>query len=231
MRRGASHSQRPRVGADTKRPLGLIVLAVVFVLMAALAVASLLMALLQQGSMSSEAGGAKDLAGNTVVLDDGQQPTKQQVAAMKPQQESGMRFTVPSVGLDVGMQSLSVVDGVIVPPGFRDAYLVRNLGVGLDQAKDGTVFVVMHSVQGGLAPGNYLTNVEQGSIKLAKGALIQVGERSYQVTGGELLPKSSLQDESRVWQNTPGRLVVITCLERVSGRSLQNAVIYATLQS
>lgn len=170
----------------------------------------------------------QDLHGNHVQLDSGSLPSRAQAKAMGVA-STGLRFKVPSVGMDVALSSLSSVNGEITPPGFKDAYLVRDKGVSLAQATTGTVYVVMHSIQGGFGPGNYLTNVQKGTVSLPVGSTIQVGDRTYTTTGSALVRKTQLADDQAVWANTPSRLIVITCLERLNGASTHNAIITATL--
>jgi len=143
---------------------------------------------------------------------------------------TGGQFSVPAVGLDVPLKSLSARDGQITPPGFTSAYWITNRGVPLSQSAEGTVFVVMHSVRGGgVAPGNYLTNIREGTSAVPDGSTIDVAGVSYRVTGWRTILKGGLATDADVWADTPGRLVVITCLERPNGSpSTDNMVIVAS---
>jgi hypothetical protein len=171
-----------------------------------------------------------DMRGHKVEVDSAQVPTEAHVQAAKATDETGARFKVSSVGLDVPFGALNAVDGSITPPGFTSAYWVRNLGVSVENAAKGTVFVVMHSVRGGgTGPGNYLIDVDHRKAKVATGATITVGDLTYSVTGTEAIPKDDLADDREVWANTPDRLVIITCLQVPSGSpSVDNMVITAT---
>lgn len=104
------------------------------------------------------------------------------------------------------------------------------MGVPLSRGSQGTVFVVMHSVRGGgVGPGNYLTNVRAGTSTVATGSTIDVAGVSYHVTGWKTILKGGLATDAEVWANTPGRLVVITCLEHPNGSpSTDNMVITAS---
>jgi hypothetical protein len=141
------------------------------------------------------------------------------------------QFSVPAVGLEVPLEPLSAEDGEINPPGFSSAYWIANMGVPLSQSAEGTVFVVMHSVRGGgVAPGNYLTDIQAGTSTVPEGSTIDVAGVSYRVTGWRTIPKGGLATDSEVWSDTPGRLVVITCLEYPDGSpSTDNMVITASL--
>jgi hypothetical protein len=144
---------------------------------------------------------------------------------------TGTRFRVPAVGLDVPLGLLSVVDGQLTPPGFTSVYEVRNLGTSLSEPGSGTVYLVTHSLRGGgRAPGNYLTDVADQKAAVTAGEEIDVGSVRYTVTGTQLITKRSIGAQNALWADTPGRLAVITCLEKPSGApSTDNLVIYGTL--
>ncbi|RIJ53684.1 class F sortase, partial [Clavibacter phaseoli] len=145
--------------------------------------------------------------------------------------DSGLgRFRAPSVGLDVPLGAVDVVGGVVDPPGFSSAYRVRDLGVAPEDAATGTVFVVMHSVRGGgTGPGDLLIDDRAGSASVAPGAVIEVAGVDYAVGSSRAVPKGQLPDDAEVWADTPGRLVVITCLQRPDGSpSRDDMVIEAT---
>jgi hypothetical protein len=92
---------------------------------------------------------------------------------------------------------------------------VVNLGVPPAQAETGTVYVAMHSLRdGGLGPGNFLFDVTTATSKVPVGALIQVAGLTYAVDGTQSIPKVDLPFTADLWTSTPGRLVVITCLQK-----------------
>lgn len=172
-----------------------------------------------------------DLKGNSVAFEPGSMPSAKVVQQMRAVADEGQRFRAPSVGLNVPLGAMTMVDNTITPPGFRSAYRVRNLGVSLQRADHGTVFVAMHSLRGGaVGPGNYLIDVARARARITKGAQIDVGDRKYIVTGTQLIKKTELGSKSAVWRDKPGRLVVITCLQRAQGGpSVDNVVLYAQL--
>ncbi|MDQ4502439.1 class F sortase [Sinomonas sp. ASV322] len=173
-----------------------------------------------------------DLRGNAVAPDQADIPAAAAVQKANPVEASGGdRFSVPSVGLNVPLGALDEVDGAIVPPGFRSAYLVRNRGASPQDPGKGTVFVVMHAVRGGVGPGNYLIDVDGGRAAIARGAEIAVQGKVYVVSGAETVGKTDLPRHAEVWANTPDRLVVITCLLRPADKTpVDNVVIFATLR-
>lgn len=177
--------------------------------------------------------GPTDMAGNRVALDPGTVPGASARQAMDPESDTGHRFRVAAVGLDVPLGAVSMVDRSITPPGFASAYLVRNMGVTPQKATTGTVFVAMHSLRdGAVGPGNYLVDVRAARARVKAGTRIRVGAQTYAVTGSRTIGKSEIAKDRAVWKSTRGRLVVITCLQRPGGgRSLENVVITARLTS
>jgi hypothetical protein len=181
-------------------------------------------------SRGPEPEAEKDMHGNVVVAEAGSGLTPAVVASMRPSSDTGSRFRVASVGLDVPLGALDETAGTISPPGFTSAYRVRNLGVAPADAADGTVFVVMHSLRGGgVGPGNYLIDVDAKKAKIAIGAAIEVAGVTYRVTGARSVSKTAITADRSVWADVPNRLVVITCLQRPKGGpSRDNVVITAT---
>lgn len=175
--------------------------------------------------------GPVDLRGNPVAFDDGALPGDGVVKKMDAVADSGARFVVRSVHLNVPLGALSEADATITPPGFTSAYRVRNLGVSLAHADSGTVYVAMHSLRNGaVGPGNSLIDVARGTSTVAPGALIGVGDRTYRVTGWQKIPKTAVPTNAGIWANTPGRLVVLTCLQiPAQTASIDNVVITAAL--
>lgn len=174
---------------------------------------------------------AKSEHADVAGLDPGTLPPPATIQAMHSVPDVGLRFVARSVGLDVPLGELTMVDGNITPPGISSAYMIRNLGVPLSDATSGTVFVVMHSCRNAChAPGDWLTNRAAGTPSLADGSLITVGELTYRVTGWQKYAKASIGTQPDVWAAKPGRLVVITCLELPTGEEpVDNLVITAQL--
>lgn len=170
-----------------------------------------------------------DMAGNSVVLED-PIASPEVLVEMDVDEDAGERFVVADVELDVPLGALDMVDGEITPPGFTSAYIVRNLGTPADAAA-GTTYVVMHSIpKPGVAPGNYLIDVADGKASVEAGTTIQVGDASYAIDSSYTVDKAQLPQQTALWENRAGRLVVITCQQLPSGeRSVQNTVIEAHL--
>jgi len=175
--------------------------------------------------------GMVDLEGNIVVPDDPEatSPAFEEAADMVVD-DGGEGFSIPRLGLHVALGSANEVDGVMNPPNFTSAFWIRNRGVGVSDADQGTVYVVAHSVQWGKAPGNYLQDHE--SVLIVDGDVVGVDGRIYQVTDVELIAKTNIGNHPDLWANTPGMLVFVTCLERNDhAASTQNLVVVGQLMS
>jgi len=175
---------------------------------------------------------AVDMDGHAVVPDPDARVTTAEAAAMHIT-ATELRLRVPSVGLDVPVDALTAVNGTITPPGFAQAYWVRNAGVAPADAASGTVFLVTHSTRGGaVAPGNYLIDIDAAASVVASGAWIELGDLHYRVTGSSIIAKTAIAGQASVWANVPGRLQLITCLQRSTRAnvpSVSNVVITAQL--
>ena len=176
-----------------------------------------------------QSGSEVDMVGNRVQPDpDAVVPEAE--ASANP--DLGMRFKVPSVKLDVPLGISNAVNGVIAPPGFKSAFLIRNMGVSLDKATEGTVYVAAHSLRnGGVAPGNYLIDVDNQQAKVKAGDIIEVSNLTYTITETRIIPKPDVSDANDLWEESvPKRLIVFTCLQNPQNQpSRDNMIIIATL--
>ncbi|MGW4380366.1 class F sortase [Kitasatospora sp. NPDC004531] len=155
-----------------------------------------------------------DMTGRPVRLDPDPALPPEQQRGQDARPDGAGRFVVPSVGLDVPLGTMNEVGGSVVPPGFASAYRIANLGTPADPG-GGTVYVAMHSLRrGATGPGNYLFALDTGASTVAPGAEIEVGGARYVVDGAAVVPIADLPDAADLWSDVPGRLVVLTCLER-----------------
>lgn len=213
-------------------------LAVVIVLIVTTVACAIGAALLMTGQLSTtepkapSASGLTDMNGNPVELDPDEELPPPDGAETAGPAEFG-RFSIAAVGLNVPLRGMNAIDGVVTPPGFTSAYVLRNYGADLADAGSGTVYIAMHSMRGGaVGPGNYLFNVTAGTSRVEAGDLIQAGPRSYRVTDSMNITKSELPEAQSIWTQPPGTLVVITCLQTPAGTpSTSNFIITATLVS
>ncbi|ROP74464.1 class F sortase [Curtobacterium sp. PhB115] len=215
--------------SDRRRRGGALLWSVATVAVTALVVGVVGVVTATTGSASPTAITGTSLDGKHVTLDPGESGGA--ATASNAVTDTGDRLEVPSVGLDVPLGELDAVDGQITPPGFSEAYRVRNTGVGLADRADGTVFVVMHSLRNGaIGPGNLLIDVDGQRSEVAVGSSVRIGDARWTVTGSERITKATVAADADVWADEPGRLLLITCLQRPDGSaSVDNVVIEATL--
>ena len=141
------------------------------------------------------------------------------------------RLTIPTVGLDVPLGGVNIVAGAVTPPGFDAAYVVSGVGQQPESGSAGTVFVVMHSVVGGRAPGNLLVD-DTGKLLIDAGAIIVVDGHRYRLESSSTVAKPDLARDAALWSDQPGRLVLITCLQKADrSPSEANLVLEAVLLS
>lgn len=158
--------------------------------------------------------GEEDLHGHRIIAED--PPSDDEIRDMDAQDTKG-RFVIKKVGMDVPLASIKA-HGVINPPGFTKAFTLRNVGAGSPKkASEGTLYVAMHSVKRGFAPGNYFIDVGKEYSKVKKGYTVEVSGVEYRVTENRQVRKNKLRHDSEVWANTPNRLVIITCIQRPWG--------------
>jgi hypothetical protein len=214
-----------RAAVRSKRQLGPVrlIIVTVFSLVAVIAAGWTVHASLAQQDQPT------DMRGNPVVFP---APSPEMLARIDAvPSEGGMRLNVPAAALDVPVGAINQVDGVMDPPGFASAYLVRNYGANLAHATVGTVFVVMHSCRGGaVCPGNYLIDIAAGTASVPQGTDVYLGDLHYRVTGWQKVDKPQVGATAEIWENVPGRLVLLTCLQnRTQTASTQNMIITAQL--
>ncbi|MDR2929398.1 MAG: class F sortase [Propionibacteriaceae bacterium] len=180
-------------------------------------------------SMLDEPGQVRDMDNNLVIPDEPQATSSEILEQIQMVvDDGGDGFVVPSVDLDVPLGSINAVEGDINPPDFTGAFVVRNHGVSLDQADQGTVYIATHSLFGGRAPGNYLQTFGQTTLK--PGDIIKANGRQYEFVEVRIVDKKKLAEDAELWTNDPGRLIVITCAVRPEGgRAVNNMVIIAKL--
>lgn len=144
---------------------------------------------------------------------------------------NGLRLVIAELSFDVPLGAISTADGQLTPPGIWSAYWVRNLGVSPQKAKDGTVFLVIHTVRGDVAaPGNLLIDGAAGHSTLTPGMPVAMGGQQYRVTRTATISRDELPYRADVWTSHPGTLVLITCLERPgSSVVVDNVVAWARL--
>ncbi|WP_175442307.1 hypothetical protein [Humibacillus sp. DSM 29435] len=203
-------------------------------LVAAITSGLLLRAGLDRNTSPPGAQVSRDLDGNRVVW---QAAPELDRAKAKP---TGGRFVASRQKLSVPLLAASVVDGVITPPTFTDAFVMRDYGQVGDPST-GLVVVTMHSVRGGRGPGNAFINPPTDAADDASagrhplvfaGDPLTVDGVAYVVTGTAIETKGEAARDPRIWRDRKSRgdqLVVITCLlsPAVTMSSQDNLIVFA----
>jgi len=181
----------------------------------------------------AQPGQLVDLNGRVVQPEDPEATSSAfQDEANMVEDDGGAGFQVPAIKLDVPLGSINAVDDKMNPANFTAVFWVRNVGVGLDNANQGTVYMVTHAVQGGKAPGNVLQN--KGKPTLKPGDLIKTNDRTYQFEDWKIVDKNELGAEwhPELWTPDPNRLIIITCLlNPAGGLAVDNMILIAKLVS
>lgn len=153
-----------------------------------------------------------------------------EVESMSIQHDKGS-IRVPSVGIDTDYSVMSMYrkDGVniINPPSYDKPYLVRDFG---SADKDSFGVVAMHSIRRYKdIPGSRLIDISAAKSRVSPGDSVFLDDVEYVITRVESEKKSQVSSDKSVWDGEPGELVIVTCLQRPTGKSVNNIVIYAKI--
>lgn len=150
-----------------------------------------------------------------------------------PGMVSSVTLSIPAVGLELPVLPLTPAAGAIDPPTLTEAYWVEPYGdpVGDPAASDNTLYIAGHTWGGGDAAFNPLLDDSGQRGALTVGDAIEVrtptGTAEYTVTGTESYARGALPSAADVWEASPGRLVLISCLQREDGPPTENVVVVA----
>ncbi|WP_375385225.1 class F sortase [uncultured Microbacterium sp.] len=143
-----------------------------------------------------------------------------------------LQLEIPAVGIHVAVGSMSVPDDRRVnPPTPGSAYWIRDYSV-LGNAATGTGYIAGHTYRGrGSAVFNPLFDHETREARIHPGDAIEVttpeGVTSYTVTAVQNYDKAAVPDETELWQDVPGRLVLVACWYNGADPATANMVVYA----
>lgn len=180
--------------------------------------------LLKENSADTTAGAAsvlEDMNGEPIQLEDTIDPRA------KISNHTG-KLVIESLNLEVPLKGLEVPpESVIVPPTLTDAFVITNYG-NLQEKTSGAVFITMHAVVGGRAPGNYLfdTSTDPSTVLIAEGDTVLADNQTYRVTKVSSMTKAEASKSTEVWGNREvrdGELVIITCLQQPGNSPNQHA--------
>jgi sortase (surface protein transpeptidase) len=143
-----------------------------------------------------------------------------------------LRLAIPAVGIDVRVGSMAVPgDRRVDPPTPGSAYWLRDYSV-LGADAPGTGYIAGHTYRGaGEAVFNPLFDPETREARIHAGDAIEVttpeGVTGYTVTAVENYDKQAVPDETELWQDVPGRLVLVACWYNGADPATANMVVYA----
>ncbi|MGY1806378.1 class F sortase [Blastococcus sp. SYSU D00669] len=147
---------------------------------------------------------------------------------------SPVHLVVPSVGLDLPLLALDPRGDVIDPPLLTAGYWIEPYGspVGSADRATNTLYVAAHSQGHGDDGFDPLLTADHRGSAVAAGDVVEVrtpqGTVPYTITGTQRIAKGALPGTTDVWEDSPGRLVLITCFQRADGRnSTENLVVFA----
>lgn len=127
--------------------------------------------------------------------------------------------------LNVPLKTMPVIEGVVNPPTYEDAYLVEGYG---SPYSPGTAYVAMHSARGlPSAAGNALIDPDTQTSTVNVDDRIILDGVIYRVTEVRMVGKEQVVHEPGLWEQVDGRLVVFTCMQLDHGPSVDNVVIIA----
>lgn len=161
------------------------------------------------------------------IIHDAEPPSQEEISDMDPQPTDG-RFIASDVGLDAPMGDISIpASNVINPPDFDRVFVFRDYG-DVHDSDSGTVYAATHSLKGYDSPGNSLIDIDSGAPTLTGGETISVDDVEYEVEESKQMSKTELPADEDIWDDEiDDRLVLITCLQRPVGASVENVVTIA----
>jgi hypothetical protein len=138
-------------------------------------------------------------------------------------------LVVPSVGVDVALDVMTVEGSVVDPPTTDRAYRLGNVGVSAAEAPVGSVYVAIHAVLG-QGQGALLADVEAGTSTVNAGDLVYVDGVTFSVVEAAAQWKDNVEVDLALWDTSiPDRLVLFTCLPQAGrAHSTKNIVVVAT---
>lgn len=160
-------------------------------------------------------------------------PTLPPEGVALPTPSSDVHVVIDGLDMDLPVLPLTARGGAINPPTLTAAYWIQPYGepVGSAEEADNTLYLAAHSTGTGDYGFDPLMESGGGGT-LEAGDVVEVstptGQVSYTVERTERYAKGELPAATEVWENSPGRLVLITCFQRGGGQaSTENLVVFA----
>lgn len=136
---------------------------------------------------------------------------------MRQVSNTGVEFSIPSVGLYTPLGSLQEVRGIIRPTNFNNVFQITNRGVAYDKTRQGTTYLAAHTLDadqtaGGLAPGNFIIDANTKQPKIKVGDKINVGKETFSVTELKREGKGLISNDANIWDGSvKDRLILVLC--------------------
>jgi hypothetical protein len=145
-----------------------------------------------------------------------------------------VHLSIPAAHLEATVGAMSIpADRDLDPPTPNSAYWVRNYAAAGPDSK-GTAYIIGHTFRGtGRAVFNALFDL--GSRRPVIGAGDEMSVRTpegtwpYRITEVASYDKSALPGIAQLWENVPGRLVLVACQYNGAKSATQNLVVYSQL--
>lgn len=125
-------------------------------------------------------------------------------------------LSIPAIGFAAPVAPLAVgAASVLDPPTAEDVFWLTDFGAP-GAGSDNTVFLIGHTSADGRAVFDPLVDRAAGTTTALPGDEVLVetagGTVAYEIVATERHDKTALAELASVWENVPGRLVIITCL-------------------
>lgn len=128
-----------------------------------------------------------------------------------------VRLQYSDVGIDVPIEGMEIVDGVVDPPTLNGVYYIRNRGLP-GEGSTGTTYLAGHGWQGGDPPFNGLSDTFNGNRGAKPGDKFTLtleggGQLSCEVEQVVAVSKDELfgNPQHEVWRKVANRVVLLSC--------------------
>lgn len=126
------------------------------------------------------------------------------------------RVTIPALSFDAPVTGLPIGDATVLdPPAADEVFWLSDFGLP-GAGTDNTVFLIGHTSADGRAVFDPLINRAERTTMALPGDEVLIdtanGTVAYEIIATERHDKTALATVANVWENVPGRLVIITCL-------------------
>lgn len=154
--------------------------------------------------------------------------------ALPPLTGQPLQLAIPALDFHATVGSMpKPYSGRIDPPTPGSAYWIRDYGlVGPDSGE--TAYIAGHTFRGvGDAVFNPLFDRSTRNVMVGAGDALDVQTVDnvfrYTITAVARYDKTTVEQQQELWQNVPGRLVIVACQYNGDSSSTENLVIYAQL--